>query len=300
MREVYEALAGACGSTYFVWVQHHTPVRLLAGSPNAALRDELLPALCAGRRLAAVAHAHLRRPGPPAVRARRSAGGFRLEGTAPWVTSWGIAHDLVVGARTEGGGVVFAMVPARATASVRPGLPFELAVLQATATVAVTLDGVAVPPEAVVCEMSDAEWASRDRLATALPSPASFGLASTCVRLLADRDEGAAQAFGQRWRELRRRSYDLADGLPADPADGDLDRLRDLRAQSLVLALQAAAALVTAGGGRSMLRADPAQRLLREAGFALIQAQTPPVRAAVLAQLSGLPPAPPAGDDASG
>src|SRR5205085_4891621 len=31
-REVYEILAGACGATFFVWVQHHAPVRLLQAS----------------------------------------------------------------------------------------------------------------------------------------------------------------------------------------------------------------------------------------------------------------------------
>ena len=53
----------------------------------------------------------------------------------------------------------------------------------------------------------------------------------------------------------------------------------------LELAVRSATALVVAGGGRSILRSNPAQRLLREAAFFTIQAQTP---------TSGPPPCPPA------
>ena len=90
-REVFEILAGACGVTFFVWVQHHAPVRLLARSDNVALRQRWLPELCRGDVLGGVAFAYLRRPGPPAVAARPVPGGYRVDGEAPWVTSWGLA-----------------------------------------------------------------------------------------------------------------------------------------------------------------------------------------------------------------
>jgi alkylation response protein AidB-like acyl-CoA dehydrogenase len=75
-REVFETLAGACGVTFFVWVQHHAPVRLLGASGNDVVRRRWLPALCSGSTLGGVAFAHLRRPGPPAVTARRTSGGY--------------------------------------------------------------------------------------------------------------------------------------------------------------------------------------------------------------------------------
>jgi len=65
-REIYEILAGACGVTFFVWVQHHAPVRLLQASPNAGLRQRWIPRLVSGQVLGGVAFAHLRRPGPAA------------------------------------------------------------------------------------------------------------------------------------------------------------------------------------------------------------------------------------------
>ena len=91
-REVYEVLAGACGVTFFVWVQHHAPVRLLASSANTGLRDQWLGDLCRGSVLGGVAFAYLRRPGPPAIVARPVPGGWSIQGVAPWVTSWGLAR----------------------------------------------------------------------------------------------------------------------------------------------------------------------------------------------------------------
>lgn len=63
-------IAGCDASTWFCWVQHQAPLRILeaaAPGPNApdaqALRQALLPGLRSGELLAAVAHAHVRRPG---------------------------------------------------------------------------------------------------------------------------------------------------------------------------------------------------------------------------------------------
>ena len=65
----------------------------------------------------------------------------------------------------------------------------------------------------------------------------------------------------------------------------DLARMVAARSWSYDLTLRAAAALVAAGGGRTMERSHPAQRLLREAAFYTIQAQTPALRAATLSRV---------------
>ena len=122
-----------------------------------------------------------------------------------------------------------------------------------------------------------AEWQAQDRLATARPTPAAFGVAATCTRLLGELEPSIAGALEDERLDCRERS------LGTDPAD--VGRLVELRAWSLELALRSAYALVTATGGRSMLRSHPAQRLLREASFYAIQAQTRPLRAATLARL---------------
>lgn len=275
VREVYETLAGACGVTFFVWVQHHAPVRMLAASANRALRDRHLDDLCTGRTLGGVAFAYLRRPGPPAVVATPVAGGYRIDGEAPWVTSWGLAGLYAVAARIDDE-VMFVLV--EPGPALRASPPLALAAMNASSTVRLTFDGLAVSDDDVVSVVPLARWQAEDRIATAKPNPAAFGIAATCVRLLDDTPMAAELD------ECRRRSYALADaGLTGD---AHVAALVEARAQSLALAVRAATALVVATGGRAMAADHPAQRLLREAAFFTIQAQTPALRRATLAQLA--------------
>lgn len=271
-REVFEILAGACGVTFFVWVQHHAPVRMLVASANEALRARHLDDLCAGRTLGGVAFAYLRRPGPPAVVATPVPGGYRVDGEAPWVTSWGLARQFAVAARLQDQ-VVFFLVDAGSPA-VRASPPLGLAAMNASSTVRLAFDGLVVADDDVLSVVPFADWQAQDRVATAKPNPAAFGIAATCVRLLGD------TALAGELEEARRRSYALADA----PAP-DLDAMVAARAGSLELAVRAATALVVATGGRAMSTDHPAQRLLREAAFFTIQAQTPTVRQATLDQL---------------
>ena len=45
--------------TFFVWGQHHAPVRLLASSANVGLQQRILPELRSGKQLAGIAFAYL-------------------------------------------------------------------------------------------------------------------------------------------------------------------------------------------------------------------------------------------------
>ncbi len=278
VRDVFEALAGACGVTFFVWAQHHGPVRMLAASANRSLKDRYLSDLCAGRLLGGVAFAYLRRPGSPAVTARPVPGGYRVDGEAPWVTSWGLADVFAVAARA-GDDVVFFCLRGVESGAVRASAPLELMVMQASGTVRLRFDGLLVPDSDVIACQPMADWQAMDRVVTAQPNPAVFGIAATCCRLLGP-DAGA---LDEERLECRARGYDLADQNRTD--DDHLARLVEARAWSYDLALRSAAALVAAAGGRSMERTHPAQRLLREASFYSIQAQTPALRGATLARL---------------
>jgi len=279
VREVFEILAGACGVTFFVWVQHHGAVRLIAASSNVALKDRYLADLCAGRVLGGVAFAHLRRPGRPAVTARAVAGGYRVDGEAPWATSWGLAGLFVAAARV-GDDVLFFRVPGAAGDAMRPSEPLRLVVMEASATVRLAFDRLVVPEADVVSRRPLAEWLAADRVVTAQPNPAVFGIAATCCRLLGP----DGRALDDERLGCRTLSYGLADERRTD--DDHLTRMVEARAWSYDVALRAAAATVASAGGRSMERSAPAQRLLREAAFFTIQAQTPALRAATLARLN--------------
>ena len=283
-RRVSEILAGACGVTHFVQAQHHGPVALLAGSKNSELRERFLRPMCEGRLLAGVAFSHLRRAGPPAVTATPTRGGFIVAGEAPWVTSWGLAEIFAIAARTPDDRILYfaQCAPeqdsgggdaARLSAS-----RHDLFVMNASSTVSLRMRDLFVPEDRVI-RMADLNaWRERDRINTAQTNPAVFGIAETCLDLLASISESHLEVLSRaeallrdEGRRCRAEAYGLADG---DPSPADVPNLLRVKAWSLDYVARAAQALVAATGGRAMSLNHPAQRLLREAIFYTIQAQT--------------------------
>ncbi len=346
-RAVQEHLAGGCLASAFVWNQHHSPLRLVATSPNRLVRDRWLAALTSGDALAAVAFSQLRRP-DGGVRAKpvrgneagaagegsaggagggaragavaqgrdHGGGGYVLEGIAPWVTSWTLADLLVVGAlapptpSAPTGRVVWGAIdlsaitePAQRSApapAVTPPLagivaaPLPLAVLGATRTVALRFEGFRLHETDVVCEESREDFDARDRLATASPNSLALGVATRATRLLAERHPSAAGELAAALGDCRDAGALLLTETAALPPGSTpdielLEALRANRVRGLLLASQAATALVAASGGRAIAATDPAQLLHREAAFLLVQAQTPPTREATLAALLAAP-----------
>lgn len=300
VRAVFEALAGACGATFFVWAQHHTPVRLLAGTENVALRERWLSPLCSGRSLAGVMFAYLRWDAP-AVRATEVPGGYRVTGVAPWATSWGMAEVFAVAALLPGDHVLWFMRDGRADDAVRPSPPLQLVVMQSTSTVRVAFEDLFVPHDDVVLVEPLEAWRRGDRVTTAQPSAAALGVADTSCRHLGERAEATGspttrEVAGALAAEVTS-SRDLAYGLADEPVpstsgpalDEHLARLVDARAWNLEVAQRASQALVTAVGGGAMARSHPAQRLSREGSFYAVQAQTGAIRNASLGRLVNRP-----------
>lgn len=293
VREVVETLSGACGSTWFVLTQHAMPLAVTAASTNAAVTDRWLRPLATGDALAGVAVSHLRRPGPASVTASRVDGGWEVSGFVGWMTSWGIADVLLLGAVTDDDRHLLALVGAHD----QPGLTslgrMDLAAMGATSTTQLRLENLHVPDDAVV-ELADrAAWLEKDRCKTANVTPAVFGLLRAALGRLRQVGEKRgdpailelADALEQEGAALREQAYLLIDDVKA--ADAVPERLV-LRAHANELLVRATSALVVAGAGASMARSDPAQRYAREAMFHLVQAQTGPVRAAEIARFAAL------------
>ena len=162
VREVHETLAGACGVTYFVWEQHHAPVRLLAAARGAD--DPTVAGLRSGAHQAGIAFAYLRRPGPPAVVARpRSGGGVIVDGEAPWVTSWGLADTFVVAARMRDDVVNFLLDGSSPPPGVQASAPLALAAMNASSTVRLQFDGLVVPEQDLISVEPYERWRAADR-----------------------------------------------------------------------------------------------------------------------------------------
>lgn len=269
---VIEALGGASLATAFVWVQHHSTVRVVSGA-RPAVRDRWLPELCAGRARSGIAVAALRRPGPPSmVAASTAGGGVLLTGSAPWVTGWGLVDVVMVAAR-EGDDLVWGLIDAVAAPTLRTD-PLRLAAVDASSTVLLQLDAHPVPAERVLWREGYAEWRSRDAAGLGTNGALAIGVAARCASLLAAKDAPGAEALIDEIDRCRHR-------LVSAPPDG----IVAARAACSLLAVRAATALVVAGGGRSVEVADPAQRLAREAMFLLVFGQTRDIRAAQLQQL---------------
>ncbi|MFI9564263.1 acyl-CoA dehydrogenase family protein [Streptomyces rishiriensis] len=280
VRETAEILAGACCSTWFVQTQHHTPVLTLAGS-EAPVRERLLGRLATGELLSGVAYAHLRAYPRRPVRAARERGGWRFDGTVPWYTGWGLNDVMLLAGVTDADEALFAFAEACPQPGLRPSAPMRLAALTAARTVSLKLDGLWLPEEAVAVRTPYEQWAATDRARAANVGPAVFGVTGAALALL---DEDTAAPFQARLTALRGEAYALADH-PA-PHEHPARRLA-LRARAFELMRAATTAAVVAGGGRSMLLTNRAQRLAREALFLMVQGQTPASRAAHLTALAG-------------
>jgi len=305
-RELTELIAGCDATTWFCWAQHQTPLKTLEGAiaglrepAPGTLVDELVPGLRSGRRLGAVAFAHVRRPGPANPVATRVDGGWRLDGTLDWVTSWDIADVVMVmaqGAPPHDDVLVCAYLPAGRSGVQTPGLaagaPLDLLAMSGTHTRPVTLDGVVVPDTSIGAVVDRSDWLAADAIRTADANPAAFGVARGALaelQSIADRRAdvliaGTVAALVRECRDVRTRAYALMDEGGARP-----ERLA-LRARSLDLAVQATTAVVVARAGAAMRRGQATERRAREAMFLLVQAQTADTRAASLALLADRAP----------
>ncbi len=288
-RDVTEVLAGADAATWFVQAQHQGVVRMLAGNRGPAAA-RYLPLLATGGLIAGFAFSHLRRFPERPVTARRVAGGWRLDGVAPWYTGWGLNDVAFISGVTDDGVVIFGAVPAVEDDGLTVKARLRTAALDAASTVVLGLDDVTVTDDEVVLQQPHAQWLAGD-VGAADANPAIFGVAASAVRLLHDagtaRDEPAttraAAVFGDRLADVRSQCYALAD--EAAPGEAMQERLA-LRATALELLIAVTSALVAANSGPAMALTSAAQRKAREALFLLVQAQTGPARAATLERWS--------------
>ena len=282
-REIQEILAGACGSTWFVQTQHHTPVRMLAKS-RLPVRERLLRPLASGELLAGIAYAHVRAFPRVPVRATADGDGWRFDGTVPWYTGWGLNDVMLLAGVTDSAEIVFAFADAREQHGVRASEPMRLAAFTAARTVSLELDGLWLPETSVVLRTPQEKFALLDIPRSTNTSPAVFGVTYAALRVLETSGEAeTAGALRARVEEVRRAAYGLADHPVAHE---HVEERLALRTRAYDLMRAATTAAVVSGGGRTMDLRNPAQRLAREGMFLLIQGQTSVVRKAHLDALA--------------
>lgn len=293
-REVGELLARSDASTWFCWVQHTSPMKLVVeGAPSPSAVRWAKP-LQSGEMLAGVAFSHVRRPGLPNPVATRVDGGWSLTGTLDWVTSWDIADVMVLQIHdAEADSYVCFAVPAGLAQEPLPvgmivGEPLALLAMSGTHTRPITLQDCFLPDESVCAILPKAAWHERDEDRTVDVSPAVFGVTRGALGDLASagyvrRDDNIIETvtgLAEQATALRLRAYELAD--LEDRTSHRAERLH-VRALALDLCVRAATAAVVARAGGAMLEGSQTQRRIREAMFLQVQAQTASTRHAQLA-----------------
>jgi alkylation response protein AidB-like acyl-CoA dehydrogenase len=257
---IVERLASGCLTTTFVYLQHHSVVRTVASSPN--LRDRWLADLCAGRVRSGIALGGIR-PGVQPLVASRVEGGWRLDGSVPWVTGWGRIDVIMAASLTTDGRIVRALVDASASETLLVE-PQTLLAANASGTVTLRFGGHFVPDERVaVIEPYVAPPANDGGGRT--NGSLALGETRRCLALIGPSPLDAEL-------DARRRQLNEASD----------DEMAVARAAASEMAMRAAAALVVSTGSRALTPSSQAQRLAREALFLLVFGTRPAIKVSIL------------------
>ncbi len=275
--QTVEELSIGCLATTFVWLQHHGLVRRLASL--AADRPDLavtLGRMRSGESRAGIVQAGLL-PGPPLLSASvDDEGTSSLSGFSPWCTGWGMVDELLVAARltTDPDRVVWFMVPAIE----QPGLAVQLLDLQAvnaTATVSVRFEGLAVDPTRMLGTDDYAIVGHPAGRHLRLNGSLALGLSRRCVEAI---DSLGLDTATRRADDLRHRIDDIRERLDTATEEA----MPSARADAGLLAVDAAVASVVAHGARSAITGSASERAMREATFLLVFGSRPSIKQALL------------------
>jgi alkylation response protein AidB-like acyl-CoA dehydrogenase len=256
---ILAAFAGGCLTTTLVWTQHHGVLAACAFGPETV--HHWVAPMASGDVRASVAFAGLL-PAPK-LRARPDGDSWVIDGTAPWVSGWGLVDVVHVATRAPDDDVVWLLVDASAD-----GLraePHRLLGLDASATVTLHFDGVRVAGDRMTSRFPWSEWPARDAAGLRTNGSIALGVAERCCRLLgpSSLDDELARVTAQ---------------LDA----GDAGTYPHARADASALAVRAATALVVDGGSGAVERGTHAERLYREAAMVLVFGSRPSIRAELL------------------
>jgi alkylation response protein AidB-like acyl-CoA dehydrogenase len=279
--QVLRTLARGClASAFSAWAQR-LAIEYVAGFGSPRLRDEVLPELVAGTRPAATAMATafqdalgLREVGVVA-RPHGPDGGLLLDGTVPWASNLFAGAVVVLPARTPDGRRLIVAVRTDTEGIQLPPAPALLA-LDATASTALRLDGVAVP----------ASWVLTDRFLdflTAVRGPFlllqtafCLGVADAALAGAAGRFDGASAVLAEDHDVLLARREELTSTHRRLLARaGTADRATvELRLAAGRLGVDASRHELLVRGGAGYLAGGATARRLREAAFLPIQSPT--------------------------
>jgi alkylation response protein AidB-like acyl-CoA dehydrogenase len=276
----YEQIATASLSTALILTQRDSAVTLVAAADGADKRATMLHRFAANKHFTTVGIAQLttsRQGGPPALRAERVAGGYRLNGIIPWCSGAPMAQFIVAGAAlADHQQILFLLEPHLSGVTIEPAL--QLVALRSTFTTSVHLKNVMLEDHWLLRGPTESALAGRRNSLTLGQTFLAMGLCRSALNLIADHDSDRARTaharFDEQLTEVRNEILSLCQ--PGREADAAAASPR-LRGACNDLTLRATHAAVTLYKGTALLADHPAQRLAREALFLLVWSCPNPV-----------------------
>jgi len=291
--ERYARLAGGSLTAVFILSQHDAAVRRLMAAPASGAAARWLHAVGLGHAFTTVGISHLttsRRLGPQAIKVVELArGGYRLDGTIPWVTAAGRAGLFVTGAVLDDGRQMLIALPAdRQGVVVSP--PFRLAALQASCTSQVLVEGVQVDDSDLLAGPAYDIASQPGAVGTAGLETSALALGQARAALAALVDMAPDRIDLAEPLEVLCENWQVLWGQLMAQARGEADAVSpsDIRTQANALVLRSTQAYLTARKGTGFLRTEPAQRWARQALFFLVWSCPTPVAQAAIRGLAGL------------
>jgi alkylation response protein AidB-like acyl-CoA dehydrogenase len=262
----------------FVFWGHRTFIEYLLQSPNAALREKLLPELLAGRRAGATglsnAMKFLSGIEELQIKAQRQDFGLRIDGKLPWVTNLRLGgFDVAAAIQGDGHAPAFVAVLSSDDDGLTRSADLDLMAMRATSTAALRIDNVRIGEDRIL-HKNASEWLPKVRPAfLALQCAMSSGLARRALneagaRLNRERDV-LAQPVIELEAALRAAEAALRDGLNSNRFIEHPAQLFRLRIRLAEIAADALQLELYAAGGRAYLSGpgEGFQRRQREAAF---------------------------------
>ena len=291
LTDAYIELSAACLSSTFVLTQRVAALKRIALSPNASLRDTLLPGLLNGQLVSTVGISHLttsrQHVSRPVMGFEIEGGDFVLNGFCPWVTGANDVSHVVVGAQGANEQILAAVPANSAGLTVDPG--FQMIALTDTHTGAIRFDNVRVsadellagPNENVLSSLSAVSTGSYQTSALALGvAQAAIDYLQTEAQQRADVSSSAASLRAQH-DQLRESLLQVAGGNPVCSNE-------QIRTEANQLVLRATQAAMVAAKGAGFVTTHPVGRWCQEALFFLVWSCPQAVRDANLCELAGV------------
>ena len=284
----YEAIASASLSTALILTQRDSAALLVQHSPQWPLRHEFLTGLCRNEFFTTIGIAQLttsRQGNKPALAARRSDGGWLIEGIVPWSTGPAYARYVIAGAACEDNRqILFCLQTDLPDLTIDPPMP--LVALSSSWTASLHCTDVFVPDAQVIRGPAVKVLGGPSK---GLPLSQSFlalGLCRASLDFIGRHDSPRGRAthdiFAAQLTDIRRRV--IAACQSAD--EPDAAAIATLRGQCHDLAVRITHAGVALYKGSALLLDNPAQRLARESMFLLVWSCPDPVVDCTVAELA--------------